>query len=71
MNGIYIGQFNNGPLVPNGSEPFFNCIYIIGSNGGVTVSYAFTMSQYGDGHLFFNRMTGDNIWQIADWKKLI
>ena len=71
MNGIYIGKFDNGALIPTETNVFENCIYLIGSSGNQTAVYAFTIGQYASGHLFFNRMTSDNIWQLNEWKKLI
>lgn len=70
MNGIYVGKFNNGPLQSN-AEIFDTCIYLIGTGTNQTAVYAFVVSQYSGGHIFFNRMSSSNSWQLSEWKKLI
>lgn len=70
MNGIYIGQFSNGPL-QNDGEPFSVCVYLIGTGSFQTAVYAFAVTQYVEGHLFFNRMSTNNTWDMSTWKKLI
>lgn len=70
MKGIYIGKFNNGPKRSNG-QVFDFCLYFVVSGSSETASYAFTISQYSEGHLFFNRMSSNNTWELSSWKKLI
>lgn len=70
MNGIYIGAFSNGPLQNDGTA-FEACIYLIATKGWLTVAYVFPITQYSEGHLFFNRMNHNNAWELSSWKKLI
>ena len=70
MNGIYIGAFSNGPLQSDGTA-FEACIYLIATKGWLTVAYVFPITQYSEGHLFFNRMNHNNAWELSSWKKLI
>ena len=71
MNGIYAGKFANGPVIQGISDVYGACIYIISSNSGETAAYAFTISNYSTGHLFFNRMNSSNSWQLTPWKQLL
>ena len=70
MNGIYIGAFSNVPLQSDGTA-FEACIYLIATKGWLTVAYVFPITQYSEGHLFFNRMNHNNAWELSSWKKLI
>lgn len=70
MNGIYLGRFANGPLQSDG-DSFAACIYLIGTGAGRTAAYVFPITQYGEGHLLFNRMGYDSLWELTNWKKLI
>jgi len=71
MNGIYVGKFDNGPVLEEYSSVLTNGIYIVSSNGGNTAAYVFAISQYGSGFLWFNRMNGDGSWQLKDWIKIL
>ena len=71
MNGIYVGKFDNGPVLEEYSSVMTNGIYIVSSNGGNTAAYVFAISQYGSGFLWFNRMNGDGSWQLKDWIKIL
>ncbi len=68
MNGLYTGFFNNGPIDKNGDR--WRCIFLIGSSSGYTVVYAFTITSYLDGHLYFNRLTSSG-FDMETWKKLL
>lgn len=70
MNGIYLGRFANGPLQSDG-DSFAACIYLIGTGAGQTAAYVFPITQYSEGHLLFNRMGYDSLWELTNWKKLI
>lgn len=70
MNGIYVGRFNNGPIEDDGT-PFSSCIYLIGTGTNQTSIYAFAITQYLGGHLFFNRLNAANVMELEKWKKLI
>ena len=70
MSGIYVGKFDNGPLNTQGNV-FGSCVYLIGYGAGETAVYAFSITQYASGHLFFNRVNRDNSWDFDNWKKLI
>lgn len=70
INGIYIGRFSNGPIESDGA-PFASCIYLIGTGTNQTSIYAFTITQYSQGHLFFNRMNTASVMEFETWKKLL
>lgn len=71
MNGIYLGKFSNGVEQPDGTGIFDACIYLIGTKSLETAVYAFPITQYIGGHLFFNRMGTNNQFELTSWKKLI
>ncbi len=71
MNGIYLGKFSNGVEQPDGTGIFDACIYLIGTKLLETAVYAFPITQYIGGHLFFNRMGTNNQFELTSWKKLI
>lgn len=66
MNGIYIGHFSNAII-----EDSKTCAWCIFSDEQHhTIVYAFAITSYSSGKLYFNRITND-YWDFSEFQLLV